>query len=97
VLAVWDVKSGKELAAYPFASHHGHKIEFNATGTRVALVAPHGAVRVYRADANDPPLDFTLEGMRPKCAAFSPNGSLLAVGYEDGTALIWDVTAKPKE
>jgi WD40 repeat protein len=28
------------------------------------------------------------------CAAFSPNGGLLVVGYQDGTALVWDMLAR---
>jgi WD40 repeat protein len=31
---------------------------------------------------------------RAWCAAFSPNGASLAVGYADGTALVWDLSAK---
>ena len=51
----------------------------NDLGSAVSLTAPR------KLEASD---------HRLMCVAFSPNNSNLVAGYEDGTALVWDLTAK---
>jgi WD40 repeat protein len=87
----FDTKTGRVLAE--------HGLPFNVNRTAVAVWDTAGR-RVLLLDGTDgkaKPRELGANGSAPKCAAFAPNEALLAVGYEDGTALIWDVTAKPKE
>lgn len=96
---VSDTKTGEALLTEELSRDEGYscKVALDRTGDRVAVWSGIGHVRVYRAGANEKPQTFTLPGGYTTCAAFSPDGAQLAVGYADGTALIWDVTAKPKE
>jgi RNA polymerase sigma factor (sigma-70 family) len=93
-LRLFDVKTGKELAAYDLGSAYVHGLVFDRTGSQVA-VWNHGAqVMLYPAEKRTEPRKLDRGSVSPSCVAFSPNGASLAVGYLDGTALLWDLTAK---
>ncbi len=96
VLRVFEIKSGKELAAHTLGAMHHPALRFSPTGKQVAVWNVwDAAVRVCDADTSETPVrKLDSAGSRATCAAFSPNGATLAVGYRDGTALLWDLTAK---
>jgi WD40 repeat protein len=93
-LRVFDVKTGKELAAHDIGPAYFPALLFDRTGSRVAVYHNASQVLVCNAEGNAEPRKLDPGSVRSTCAAFSPNGASLAVGYEDGTALIWDLTAK---
>ena len=94
VLNVHEVKSGKRLASHELEPLHLPGVAFAQTGKHVAVWSVWGTVVVYNAESDAKPRKLTVAGARPTCAAFSPNGASLAVGYQDGTTLLWDLTAK---
>jgi WD40 repeat protein len=67
---------------------------FDPSGTRLAVWNVQASVLVYDAEGFAEPRKLRTPDASPSCAAFSPNGASLAVGYQNGTALIWDLTAK---
>lgn len=90
---VFEAKTGKELAAHDIGTAYSPEIAFDPRGTRVAVrVGP--AVLVCDAEGAAEPRKLVDRSSPATCMAFSPNGADLAVGYLDGTALIWDLTAK---
>jgi WD40 repeat protein len=71
-------------------------LRISPNGKQVAVWNMWGAT-VQVCDAESSRVEpRKLEGgnYRAMCAAFNPNGASLVVGYQDGTALIWDLTAK---
>jgi WD40 repeat protein len=92
-LRVFDTKTGKELAGHDIGRAYFPELRFDRTGARVAVRS--GPV-VLLCDATGTAALRKLEAgsIPPTAMAFSPNGATLAVGYEDGTALLWDMTAK---
>jgi WD40 repeat protein len=93
-LRVFDVKSGKELAAHDIGNTYVPALLFNQTGTRLAVWNVPAGVLVCDAKGTAEPRKLRAPGVAANCAAFSPNGASLAVGYQDGTALIWELAAK---
>ncbi len=94
---VVDVKSGKALVDDRGAEQvYGGRAVFSRDGKRVAVWSYWGTgVRVYDVGSNGGPKVCDSGGPAgPTAAAFSPDGSRLAVGYRDGTALVWDLTGK---
>jgi WD40 repeat protein len=92
-LRVFDVKSGKQLSAHPLGRVSYAAVKFDATGSRVA--AWYIGKHVFVCDAaGDTRLRLESPDSAPTCAEFHPDGRALAVGYRDGTALVWDLSAK---
>lgn len=93
-LAVYDVKTSKLLASHSIQPYHYPDIRFSPEGKRVAAGVPFSGVFVCDAKSDAKPLKFAADQGHAMCLAFSPNGASLAAGYTDGTAIIWDLTAK---
>ena len=93
-LRVFEVKTGKELAAHDIGRPYYPALLFNPTGSRVAVWNVEAGVLVCDAGGPAEPRKLDAGHARPTCAAFSPNSANLVVGYQDGTALVWDLTAK---
>jgi WD40 repeat protein len=95
-LRVFDSKTGKELGAHELDTMYKPALRFSPNGKQVAVWNVWG-VTVHVCDSEsseNPPRKLVGDKARVSCAAFSPNGASLVVGYEDGTALVWDLTAK---
>src|SRR5262249_8626802 len=95
-LRVFEIKTGKELAAHALGSVHNPGLRFSPNGKAVAVWNVWGAtVQVCDAESSQvQPRKLEGSAHHASCAAFSPNNASLAVGYADGTALIWDLAAK---
>jgi WD40 repeat protein len=95
-LLVFDARSGKKLVEQPLGRLAHPALRFSPNGKRIAVwnaLSP----TVLLCDAESSQVDpRKLEGgtRRATAAAFNPNGTRLVVGYQDGTALVWDVSTK---
>ena len=95
-LRVFEIKTGKELAAHSLGDVYHSALRFSPNGKQVAVWNVWStAVQVCDAESGTTAIR-KLDGVsaRPTCVAFSPNGASLAVGYRNGTALVWDLSAK---
>ncbi len=101
-LEVYDVKSSKLLARHAFAVGAPRHMKFSADGERLAMweIAGPKSMRGFlvwdRGDPRQAPrtlgADASLSWIH--YVTFSPNNATLAVGYQDGLTLLWDMTAK---
>lgn len=91
---VYEPKTGKQLAAHELPPVPQPGVALDPGGGRYAVWSDRGPLLVCDAEPGRRPRDLTVAGQRPTCAAFSPDGKTLAVGYADGTALLWDPSAK---
>jgi WD40 repeat protein len=93
---VFDIMTGDELAAHVLDDVYHPALRFSPSGKQVAVLNVRGrTVHVCDAASSEkPPRKLVGDSSRAWCAAFSPNEASLAVGYEDGTTLIWDLSAK---
>lgn len=94
-VSVLDVKA--ETVTSHMKGRGVSQVRFDPTGTRLVgwNFAPTGAVVVdlkAEGGAREYPLDYSRG--TPTSGDISPDGKRAVVGYSDGTALIWDLTAK---
>jgi WD40 repeat protein/Flp pilus assembly protein TadD len=94
VLRLWDVPSGKVLGQRPL---DGDGVTRFSPDGRVVAAAGILGVRLLDGNTLDPlPAGYLPHPDPVTDVAFSPDGALLLVGYESGSAQLWDVaTRKP--
>jgi hypothetical protein len=82
-IRLWDAATGRQLAE-DNAGWQGaaRMVAFDATG-RFAASSADGRIRVYDAAGRRVAERAPLPGARPYGLAWSPDGALLAVGFED--------------
>ena len=81
-IKVWDARNGRlqfEDTAY---TGPARMVAFDAAG-RLAASSADGSVRLYGADGRRIASRAPVQGARPYGIAFSPEGALIAVGFED--------------
>jgi WD40 repeat protein len=93
--AFWNPVTARELYSSP-------------DGTQLAVICGDGSVRVINAQTGSEHCRFIGSRRRigplivdnplsAKCAAWSPDGLRLAVGYEDGSIRIWDLAFQDEQ
>ncbi|MBA4065245.1 MAG: hypothetical protein C0501_16340 [Isosphaera sp.] len=95
-LRTFDVKTGRCVAEHELGKLGGNVARYSPDGKRVAVWGGAGTgVRVCDAESGRvKPVVYDGGVSRPTAAAFGPDGKSLVVGYQDGTALVWDLAAK---
>ena len=88
-IRVWDIKSGIELSRINVGSPFPRQLMFSPDSTLLAVYGIHGIPLVWGTDAGHQFPAFTTE--RASSLAFSPDGTVLALGHTDSITL-WDVT-----
>lgn len=100
-LIVWDIARGEAIAALSSgATEHGGNIALSLDGRWLAMTdlnyaGDPGSDAVRLFDMNSRRMVATLDSGqgRPSSFAFSPDGSRLVTGMNDGTTLVWDLAA----
>ena len=85
-LRVFDVKTGKELAAHDLGRREGMSVAFDRTASRVVVWAMVGDTSVCDAEGTAKPRKLDAGSVRPTRRLAERR--VFAVSYEDGT-LIW--------
>ena len=88
-ILAWDVDTGIELFRFYTEKPFPRKLVFSPNRTLIAAHGIHGETQVWDVDAHHKFPIFITEDANS--LAFSPNGTLLALGHRDGIVL-WDVT-----
>ncbi len=97
-LRVLDADSGKTLAEQPLdplqTVTYRLSLQFSPNG-KYLVISNRGSVLICNAESSEtPPKKFEpISSSNVSCIGFSPNSANLAVGYEDGTTIIWDLNA----
>ena len=81
-IKVWDARNGRLLFEDTSFTGPARMVVFDAAG-RLAASSADGAVRLYAPDGRRVAQRTPIQGARPYGIAFSREGALLAVGYED--------------
>jgi len=97
---IWDAANGKNILTMTVDTGSVNDIAFSPDGNLLATAStdgsyPVGQVIVWDAASGKQLffLGYDPNSPVPWCLAFSPDGSQLAVGYDDHTVRIWDVSA----
>jgi WD40 repeat protein/serine/threonine protein kinase len=98
VLKIWEVATGREVAATKFRGIYICGITFSADGKRLAVVGNlsrllTGEVRVLDAEGFREVWYLKGHTLNVIDAAFSPDGQRLATSSADRTVRVWDLTA----
>jgi hypothetical protein len=81
-IKVWDARNGRLLFEDASYTAPARMVAFDAQG-RLASSSADGAVRIYDAEGRRVAQRVPVQGGRAFGIAFSPDGALVAVGYED--------------
>jgi WD40 repeat protein/tRNA A-37 threonylcarbamoyl transferase component Bud32 len=95
VVRVWDAATGAILLTLTGYSDAPMSLALNAQG-QVAVALPSDGheqlVRIHDIHAQRQPLELVVSGSVSQLA-FSPNGSMLALGHADGRVNVWNLAA----
>jgi WD40 repeat protein/uncharacterized caspase-like protein len=94
-VTLWEMPSGKTRASLATLtgsrSEYGSSIAISDDGYLVASISDELELRLWRTDAPGDARTLGEYSFHTSCAAFSPDGKYLAVGYDDGAVRIWEL------
>jgi hypothetical protein len=82
-IRVWDARNGAALWEDTGFAAPARMVAFDPSGARLAATGADGRVRVYEAGGRKLVERAPVQGARPFGLAWSPDGALLAIGFED--------------
>jgi WD40 repeat protein len=95
-LSVFELATGKQLLTFNDQGRDVGCVAFTVDGTKAALGAQDGSVRLYRLDKKgepEPGGDWFVYDKKVGVGdlAFSPDGKLLLTGGENGEIKVWNI------
>jgi WD40 repeat protein len=99
VVKVWEVATGREVAALRGHAQVVSSVALSPDGERVGAGAIvrrppepwQSAVRIWDRSSGEEHLHLPAIAQAIRCLAFAPNGKILATGgFEDGRVRLWD-------
>ncbi|MCU0916793.1 MAG: protein kinase [Planctomycetes bacterium] len=87
---VWDLGAGQIVGRLPGHTRSVDVVAFSPTGWYVASAA-YDEIRVWQSATGFCMYTINTQGAQVHALAFSPDGTRLLAGIEDGTARVWDV------
>jgi serine/threonine protein kinase len=88
---LWDAHNGQMITNFECTPNGRLTVAFRPNGKHVAIGNRNGITRLYEAATGK--LRYELARNMSHDLRFSPDGSLLAVTYVDGSVVLWDVSA----
>jgi WD40 repeat protein len=95
-VTLFSVRSGGRVRV--LGNHKGHvsQIAYSPSGDTIASVGHDGLLRVWNLHGGRPAQTFVRSEVKDpppwaNSVDFAPDGRRLAVGYDDGAAVLWDV------
>jgi len=92
---VWRLEDGS--LRFKLIGHEDLSVNtaaYSAKGDRILTTGLDRTARVWDAQTGALQRTFTIDGMGPGAAAFSPNGELAAVGSLTGDVNVWEIESK---
>ncbi|MCH8043249.1 MAG: hypothetical protein IID44_05975 [Planctomycetes bacterium] len=92
-VVVFDVATGQSTLSIPCLSQHGGAFALSPDG-RTLAVHDGGTITFWDSETGTPDGTLEVPDSLIVCLSFSPDGSLLATGANDGVIRLWDVAAR---
>ncbi|MBN1287175.1 MAG: WD40 repeat domain-containing protein [Anaerolineae bacterium] len=90
-LQLWNVATGRQIAAGEAANWDVRNLAFNPAGTVLAAGTQWSAVQLWDVAAGEILIELTPGADSVNSVAFSADGSLLATGHQDYKVRLWGV------
>ena len=87
---IWDVATGREIAALKGHGRAVGKVAFSRDGKLLATAGTDNTIRIWDVAAKRDLATLTGHTANIESLAFHPDGRLLASAGEDGSTFLWD-------